>query len=51
VEKLRVIVKKALPSAVEAVKWGTPNHSINGKNVAYFMLNLREIMWESIYPT
>jgi hypothetical protein len=33
-EKLRSIVKRALPGATEAVKWGVPFYSLNGVGVA-----------------
>jgi hypothetical protein len=32
--KVRRIVRKALPDALESMKWGVPNYSIDGKNVA-----------------
>lgn len=33
-EELRSIVKKALPGAVEAVKWGVPYYTLDGVGVA-----------------
>lgn len=36
-EKLRVIVKKVLPNAVETVKWGNPTYIVDGKNVAWLL--------------
>lgn len=36
-EKLRVIVKKTLPNAVETVKWGNPTYIIDGKNVTWLL--------------
>ncbi len=34
VSKLRSISKKSIPRAIESIKWGHPNYSINGKNIA-----------------
>jgi hypothetical protein len=39
-QRLRVIVRKALPDAVEVIKWGNPVYVVNGKNVAW-ILNYR----------
>src|SRR6267143_812754 len=33
-QKLRLIIKKALPDVSEAVKWGVPFYSLNGVGVA-----------------
>ncbi len=33
-QKLRSLIKKALPDAVESVKWGVPYYSLNGVGVA-----------------
>ncbi len=38
VERMRGIVKKALPQAVESVKWRQPVYTVNGKNIICFML-------------
>jgi|GEM_PF-3295666 hypothetical protein len=38
VERMRGIVKKALPQAVEPVKWRQPVYSFNGRNIICFML-------------
>lgn len=37
--KVRAIVKKTLPGAVETVKWGNPVYVLNGKNFAMIMLS------------
>lgn len=36
-EALRKVIKKALPTAVEQVKWGNPVYTINEKNVVNIM--------------
>lgn len=36
-QALRVTTRRALPKAVEQVKWGNPVYAVNGKNVACFM--------------
>ncbi|MDV3278363.1 MAG: DUF1801 domain-containing protein [Nitrososphaerales archaeon] len=36
-QALRGTIKRALPSAVEQVKWGNPVYTVNGKNVACIM--------------
>jgi hypothetical protein len=33
-KKVRRIVRKALPDALESLKWGVPNYSMNGNIVA-----------------
>jgi hypothetical protein len=38
VEKLRLIVKMALPSAVETVKWGNITYLLDKKNLAWIIL-------------
>lgn len=38
VEKMRYIVKMALPKAVESLKWGQPVYSLKGKNIICFMI-------------
>jgi hypothetical protein len=38
VEKLRAIVKEALPQAVESVKWDHPVYVYRGKNIIAFMV-------------
>ena len=38
VERMRGIVKMALPQAVESVKWGQPVYTVKGKNIICFML-------------
>lgn len=37
VEKLRTIVKEALPQAVKSVKWSHPVYVYKGKNIIAFM--------------
>lgn len=34
VERLREVIKKALPDAVETLKWGNPNYAIGKRNIA-----------------
>ena len=36
-QALREVIKRALPTAIEQVKWGNPVYSVNGKNVACIM--------------
>ncbi len=38
VQSLRVIVKRALPSAEEQVKWGNPTYILHGQNLACIMI-------------
>ncbi|MGD0637851.1 MAG: DUF1801 domain-containing protein [Nitrososphaerales archaeon] len=38
VERLRGIVRRALPQAAESVKWGQPFYTVNGKDIICFML-------------
>jgi hypothetical protein len=37
-EKLRAIVKKALPDIVERVKWGNITYLLNGKTLAWIIV-------------
>ncbi len=41
IDKLRRIVKRALPNATETVKWGRPTYTLRGENVAW-ILNYRD---------
>ena len=36
-EKLRTIIKEALPDATETIKWGNLTYIIEGKNVAWIL--------------
>jgi hypothetical protein len=38
VERMRGIVKKAVPEAVELVKWAQPVYAYKGRNIICFML-------------
>jgi hypothetical protein len=37
-ERLRAVVKKALPEAAETVKWNQPVYVFNGRNLICFMI-------------
>ena len=37
-EKLRALVKKTLPDAVETVKWGNVTYLLNGKNLSWLIV-------------
>ncbi len=37
-EKMRAIVKRALPGVVESIKWGQPVYEYRGSNVICFMI-------------
>ena len=37
-ERLRSVVMRALPDAVETVKWGQPTYVYHGKNLICFMI-------------
>lgn len=36
-QRLRVLVKKTLPDAVETVKWRNPTYLLDGKNLAWIV--------------
>ena len=36
-QKLRKLVKKTLPNAVETVKWGNPMYLLDGKNLSWIV--------------
>jgi hypothetical protein len=36
--KLRQVIRKALPKSQELVKWGNPTYLVDGKNVAWIMV-------------
>jgi hypothetical protein len=38
VEKLRVLVKKALPHSEEIVKWGNITYLVEGKNISWIIM-------------
>ena len=38
VVKMRKVVRKTLPDALESVKWGQPVYSLRGKNIICFMM-------------
>ncbi len=37
-QRVRRIIKVAMPGAQELVKWGNPTYVVNGKNVAWIMV-------------
>ena len=37
-ERLRTVVKRALPDAVETVEWSQPVYAYNGKNLIFLMI-------------
>jgi len=37
-QRLRKLIRKALPSVTEVVKWGSPTYLVDGKKIAWILL-------------